>query len=119
MTHEEFEELVGKLEADAKARPQLYKVRVLFLSLLGYAYIGFVLIALLAGVALVIFAAASISSLALAGKLVVPLIVLFFYILRSLWVRIPPPEGFVLKRADAEPLFELARTFSRKLKAPK
>lgn len=119
ITREEFEELIGKLEADAKAKPRLYKVKVVLLSLLGYGYIALVLVALLICIALLIFMLFSIRSLALAGKLLVPLIVLVFYILRSLWVRIPAPEGFVLKRADAKPLFELATEFARKLKAPK
>src|SRR5690349_12960446 len=119
MTREEFEELVCKLESEAKAKPQSYKTKVLLLSLLGYAYIGFVLLVLLAGVVLVIFLASSINSFGLLWKLIVPLLAFFFYILRSLWVRIPAPEGLVLSRADAKPLFALARECARKLRAPK
>jgi len=119
MTREEFEELVGKLEAEAGARPQAYKLRVLLLSLLGYAYIAFVLLGLLAGVVLLIVLSASIRTLWIAGKLVVPLLALMFFILRSLWVRIPAPDGVELKLVHAKPLFNLAGEISRKIKAPK
>ena len=48
MTHKQFERLVGRLEADARRAPRSYRMRVLALAMLGYAYVGVVLLVLLA-----------------------------------------------------------------------
>ena len=69
MTSEEFDELVERLEAGAKTRPQAYKTKVLFLALLGYGYIALVFTALLLAVVLVILLSSVIRSVAIAGKL--------------------------------------------------
>src|SRR5947208_2584067 len=51
MTHEEFEALVNKLEAQARQHPAGYKTRVLLLALLGFGYPG-IAIGLLLGLPL-------------------------------------------------------------------
>jgi hypothetical protein len=44
MTDEQFEALVGRLEADAKRNPSGYSTRVLLMALFGYVYLGVVLL---------------------------------------------------------------------------
>ena len=44
MTDEQFEALVGRLEAEAKRNPAGYGTRVLLMALFGYAYLGAMLL---------------------------------------------------------------------------
>lgn len=118
MTQNEFHELVERLEAGAKTQPQAYKTRVVVLALVGYGYIALILLGLLLSSGLIILFLAT-KSAAFAGKLLIPLVVLTFYIFRSLWVKFPPPEGVSLTEQQSKPLIELASDLRRKLKAPR
>ena len=48
MTREQFDELVSRLEEQARRKPSAYKFKVYLLALLGNVYIGFILLILLA-----------------------------------------------------------------------
>jgi hypothetical protein len=52
-------------------------------------------------------------------KLAVPLLALAAAIVRSLWVRIPRPEGISIREDQAPNLFETADRLSRQLRAPR
>jgi len=114
MDDAEFAALVRQLEQQAAAQPTAYRLRVLGLAALGYGY--------LLGVLLLLIALAVVLVLTLRGlsiKLVVPLLVVIVAVARALWVRMPAPEGIVLRDTEAPRLFALVRTLQRRLDAPR
>ncbi|HEX7121643.1 MAG TPA: M48 family metallopeptidase, partial [Gemmatimonadaceae bacterium] len=118
MDDKRFRALVQRLEAEERARPSLYRMRVGLLAALGYAYIGLVLLVLLALLAVTVAIMVKGHAGALI-KLVFALVVAAWFILRALWVRFEPPAGRRLTRAEAPALFAEADEIARKLKAPR
>jgi Zn-dependent protease with chaperone function len=123
MNHEEFVTKVERLEIEAKASPEAYKVKVFLLALLGYAYPGLVITILLALTGLLIYLVATAgisgSSSTILVKLVFPLMFFIYLILRSFWIKIPHPTGIQLDHEQAVPLFESVSQFREKLKGPR
>jgi Zn-dependent protease with chaperone function len=120
MTNEQYEQLVSRLEESARRDPSGYRMRVALLAVLGYAYL-----LLVAGVLL--FLSLLVGWLLWeSGKVNVLLIkvgwiplALAFFILRALWVRIPPPEGHELTRESAPELFATVNEITRALDSPR
>lgn len=117
MNQNEFEILVKRLEVYAQEKPGTYKLKVGLLAILGYAYIFLVLAALIAAIALLVIIIIYAHSFNIALiKLFIFLIIPAFIIVRSLFVRIPPPQGLTLHRREVPELFalidELRRTLS-------
>lgn len=105
MTNEEFDALVSRLEKHAKLDPGGYKLKVVLLALLGNAYVTtivFLIVAVLAGL---------IASLATLGALAVKLLLVvgFFLwlVIKSLWVKIDPPDGTEVNKIQAPELFAM------------
>lgn len=113
-----FDTLVARLERQEIASPRQYRATILFLALLGYAYIGLVLVVLLAllTAAVAIMVSGHVGAL---FKLVLALVVAAWFILRALWVKFDPPSGRVLRRREAPTLFAEADSLARHLRAPK
>jgi Zn-dependent protease with chaperone function len=105
-----FDALVERLEAQAHARPALYRAKVMAWVILGYGFLG--LISLLAVVA-VLFSVAII--IAKPGAATIKIGLLFgvaggyfcLSVMRALWVRLSAPEGLVVTRAEAPQLFQM------------
>ncbi|MDH4226813.1 MAG: M48 family metalloprotease [Deltaproteobacteria bacterium] len=122
MTREQFDILVKRLEPYAKENPKAYRRRVLLLGLLGYAYIFFILaidiiiIALM--VSWVMNAKSHASHLILVKKLAIPLVLLVYITVRALWIKIAPPEGKAITRADAPELFASLDKLQKLLNGP-
>lgn len=117
MTRMEFEALVARLDTLARNDPRGYKLRLIGLALLGYGYLAGI-VGLL--IALLLAAALSVLFLkALAFKLVIPLAIFIWVVLRALWVRIAPPVGFAVTARTAPALFERIDELRRALKAPR
>ncbi|HVF44000.1 MAG TPA: M48 family metalloprotease [Pyrinomonadaceae bacterium] len=120
MTHEEYLEMVRRLEEFAGREPKKYALRVGLLAALGYAYVLGVLAALVALIYLIIrltyvdgrfnFAVVKFSWV---------LVALVWVVLRALWVQMPAPEGIGLTRGQAPRLFALADELAAKLGAPR
>jgi len=116
MTNEQFNALVARLEEQAIRHPFGYKLKVFLLALLGYGYLGLMLTILLA---LFVAMLASIFFLkAFAIKFIIPMAVFLWVVVRSMWIRITPPEGTFLKRREAPQLFTLVNDLRRRLHAP-
>jgi Zn-dependent protease with chaperone function len=120
MTHEEFDKLVKKVEAGVGRQPAALRWRVLQLALLGYAGLLFWLLVI------VLLAAAFFAAMYWVdwqGKVICGLAgvgVLFgggWVALRALLVRVPPPEGRTLARAEAPQLFDLLDALQRELRS--
>ncbi|HEX8127779.1 MAG TPA: M48 family metalloprotease [Pyrinomonadaceae bacterium] len=120
MTNEKFDEMVGRLEILAKNAPGKYRFRVALLALLGYAYIMLVVAVLFAIFAVIIGLSWKFGKLNFwVWKFGWVLIALAWVVIRSLWVKQPPPEGFELTRAEAPRLFDLIEEVTRALDAPR
>jgi Zn-dependent protease with chaperone function len=105
LTRDQFRALVEKLEVRAKANRQAYAGRVLALAVLGNAYLLCMVLVLLA-----VFAAllASIVVLKAIGvKLAIVVGALLWMIVKTLWIRLEPPQGIEVQRAQAPALFAL------------
>ncbi len=119
MSQEEFDRLIARLEAFAAARPRLYRIKVGLLAALGYAYIFAILAVVLALLAVLAIVTAKGRAHAATFKAAVPLLVLAGAILRALWVRLSPPAGIPLGRADAGPLIDAVEGIRRAVRGPR
>jgi Zn-dependent protease with chaperone function len=117
MTNDQFETLVGKLEAETRQNPSGYEFRVLLLALLGDAYLVAILlliVALLAGLiaSLAVFRALAVKLIVVAG-------IFLWMILKALWVRIDPPEGTEVRAGQAPELMRMIDELRHRLGAPR
>jgi Zn-dependent protease with chaperone function len=120
LTHEQFEALVRRLEVEARAAPGPYRVRVALLGALGYAYIFAVVALLFATLAGLVWVLLHVrSGTAGIAKLGFVVLALIGVLLRSLWVRLPAPEGLTLSRKEAPRLFEMIDALTTSLRAPR
>jgi len=103
MTHEEFDQLVWRVEAGIGRDSQALHRRVVWLAVLGYAGLLVPLwLVLVIGLAFIVPGI-------LWPKDAVVLLVIGSFVLaaggwatgRVLWIRLPPPEGRVVSRAEA------------------
>src|SRR3989442_4338937 len=106
MSRDDFDALVKRLEPFAEKHPRTYFFRVVLLAFAGYAFWFVVLGSLLAVFAglvalVVLHPGAGMFKIALVLGAVV--VVTFGAIVRSLWVRIEPPEGFEVHRNQSPP----------------
>lgn len=104
MEPERYNKLVTELEEISRGDARRLRRRVLLLIALGYAYVLGILLAIVGAAAGAIWLAATLrSGGAVAGKLVLALVVVAVLIVRSLWVRTAPPPGrpFALDRSPA------------------
>src|SRR5581483_3323176 len=116
ITQEEFGTLVARLEGQARRDPGAYRLRVIALALGGYGYFAIVLSFLLALLVLAVALPLYLKAFA-ALKFTIPLGAFIWLALKALWVRLPPPEGYELRRDDAPALFALIDDLRRKLRS--
>lgn len=119
MSAEQFEELVQRLEVQALRDPKGYRLRVLGLAILGYAYLLFVLATLLVLFGILVWFIIEHGLNYGTVKLGIGLGALIFVMLASLWVSIPPFTGIVLTRQSIPKLFAMLDELCLKLDAPK
>lgn len=111
-----YEALVRRMEALARERPHAYRRRILALAALGYGFLALIVLALAVLCAGLLLAVATLKALAV--KLVLPLGALLVVVLRSLWVRLEPPPGEVLTRAESPELFAMLDRLRSRLATP-
>lgn len=120
MTQEQFESLVARLERESARNPTFYRLRLGALAVLGYAYLGAILLLLLALLALFVgFALRGGVLILLFKKVGLVLIALIGLVARSIWVRFEPPAGRRLRRVEAPELFALIEDVRKQVRAPK
>ena len=116
MTNEEFTALVGRLEAAAQRDPGAYQSRALMLALAGNAYLAGIVALLLASIVGMVAMIAVLKFVAV--KVAFVLGGFLLVVLRAAWIRLPPPQGIEVTRADAPRLFELIDGLRSALDAP-
>ncbi|HEY9070967.1 MAG TPA: M48 family metallopeptidase [Candidatus Ozemobacteraceae bacterium] len=115
-----FEALAARLEREAASRPRWYRLKLASLALLGYGFIGGVLALVIGAVTGLCVMAVSVRGTGyLVVKLLGILLPLGYVICRSLWVRLPPPEGLEIDIGDAPALDALVRELSLLLQTPR
>lgn len=117
---DQFIERVRNEERFANQDPKGYRRKVFGLVALAYAYIFAVLIfAILLVVGLIyLMIEAGRGNTALV-KLILIVGIFVIAVLRSLWVKIDPPDGVILKRSDAPELYREVNAIADRLKAPR
>jgi Zn-dependent protease with chaperone function len=120
MNQEQFDALVARLEREAERHPALYKLKLGAFALLGYLYVLAMLLglAVLSG-ALVASLFVSRGLVLLVKKLIIPIVVLIGLVVKSMWVKLEPPQGFALKRREHPALFAAIDDVRRAAKAPR
>ncbi len=116
-----YEHLVNRLEGTSRADPEAFRWRVALISSFAYVVLALTLI----GLALVVYWLYSMASsehrggaMFRVGLFALTLLPLFWVTLRAFLMRIPPPEGRRLSRAEAPRVFELLEKIQKKLKGP-
>lgn len=121
MERESFGTMVAKLEVLARESPRWYLVRVTGLVLLAYGYLGFVLVgsvALTCGLLLLVVLHPNAATLKVALFVAIASGALAWAVIRGLWVRLDPPAGTPITRADVPSLFALLDELQKALGCP-
>jgi Zn-dependent protease with chaperone function len=125
-TPQAYHILAMRFEQEARRRPLLYRLRVALLGALGYAVVfGAVTLpfALLLTACLLLRGALGdhpmIASAAWMCPLLMGLTTLVLVALQTLWVALPRPAGYEMKREEAVPLFQEIDRLRGELKAPR
>lgn len=117
---EQLEARIHDLEAYAEASPAAYHARLALLGLLGYGFLFLVLAMVAGSLALLIYAGSSVHGLGwIVGKLAWAILIVAVIVVRSMWVRIPEPEGIEITRREAPRLFEMLDAVRVGLRAPR
>jgi len=117
MTQEQFDALVDELERRAERSPASYKLTLGAFALLGYAYVFGILLALVAvggALAAVLIASKAVVLL----KFALPIFLLIFLVLKSLWVKLEAPQGLRVTRREYPELFATIDEVRRAARAP-
>lgn len=129
MKYEKYISLIKSLEVSAAHNKRAYELKVLLLILLGYGYFAglivlVVLPILVVPLALFVIPGEVVRLILILGKLwfaVIPALGLYFGFLgsaiKSIFAKVPDPEGTELKRTDAPELFAFVDKACGELKA--
>jgi Zn-dependent protease with chaperone function len=121
-TEEEFISLVRKAEKEAQNRPKLYLFKLALFACFGYAVILLTLTTLLGltgGLILLAIFSTGIFLLLVKKKLIFVLGFAIWVLIKALWVKLPAPTGYSLKRKDFPALFKELDSLSKQLDAIK
>lgn len=106
---EELAPLVKRLETMAEKHPAQYRRKLFGVAMVGYGFLWGVLalvIASILGIFALIVASHSGGLAILLKKVIVVLFLLAVMIVRAMWVKLEPPKGVEVTRADAPKLFD-------------
>lgn len=113
MNQNQFEALVDRLADEQSRNPGRYRRKVIALACAGYAYIVAVL---LIAVFLLVASLLIATKAAWAGiKLAVVVGAFLWIVLKAMWVRLEPPQGRRITRAEAPDLFAMLDHLQREL----
>ncbi len=122
LDRERFENLVMEAEQLLESRPRAYRIRLAFLAILGYAVIFGILsllIALIAGSVWAALTSTVVLLILIKKKLFVVLALIAWVMIKSLWVRMEPPQGYEIGRPDAPALFRDLDNYRKRLATPR
>ena len=108
--------LITRLEQFSRKHPRAYRLRVMLVAALGYAYLFFIValpLSVVAWVVRLMVRAGSFHPLILL-YLLIP-VVFVAMVLRSMWITVPAPEGEEIFQEQAPELFDLIIEVQRAL----
>lgn len=117
-----FEHMVHKAEHSAQSNMPIYKLKLGLYALLGYAVIFAIVVALfglVGGIVAAAFFSTSLFLILLKKKIFLVIFPTIWVLLKSLWVRVEAPEGYVLDRAKFPRLYREIDRLRKGLKAPR
>ncbi|KAF1018686.1 MAG: Protease HtpX [Acinetobacter bereziniae] len=110
------QETIARLEQELRENPKAYHRKVKILAWLGNLYIAFGVVIL---VILLVLACLSILVLkAFAIKIIIPVAIFLYVIVKSLWITVEKPQGISIQAKDAPELFKIIDDLSLKLNSP-
>ena len=110
------QKIIEQLERELDENPKAYHRKVKILAWLGNLYIAFGVVVL---VILLILACLSVLILkAFAIKIIIPVAIFLYVIIRSLWIRVVKPQGIAIHPNEAPELFKIIDDLSLKLNSP-
>lgn len=121
-TEQDFIDLVKAAEQDAALNPKWYTTKLALFALLGYAVILLILITLIGlagGLTATAFFSTGLFLLLVKKKIIIAILAGIWVLLRALWIRFSPPEGYVLKRKEHPVLFAELDKLRKQLKSVK
>lgn len=121
MIPSQFESLIESVEETAARSPGRYRSILAGMALLGYVYIAAVLLLLLGCVALLIWGVivGGSGGLLLLKTFGVALIALIVLVVRSMWVKLDPPQGVPLARNESPALFDAIDAVRDRVRGPR
>lgn len=121
MIPSQFESLIESVEETAARSPGRYRSLLAGMALLGYVYIAGVLLVLLGCVALLMWGIISggTGAVVLIKTVGIPLVAVVVLVVRSMWVKLDPPQGVPLARNDVPALFDAIDTVRDRVHGPR
>ncbi|MDH4459290.1 MAG: M48 family metalloprotease [Nevskia sp.] len=120
MTEQDFNERVQRLAERARRHPGRFRLQVLALAAAGYLYVLLmVVLALLTSLVLVLICFVQPVLLVKLLKIIWLPIWFSWSVLKAVWVRFDPPQGRVLKPAEAPALFAEIERIRAAIPGPK
>ncbi|GAB2905562.1 hypothetical protein GCM10027046_39240 [Uliginosibacterium flavum] len=118
MNKRELQRLVARLERESEAAPEAYRLKVVLLAALGYAYVFLITALALSGL---LWALWQLLDGDFFGATKVGLLsgLISLFLVPALWVRIPQPQGRILTAADVPKLFAMIEKIRNKAQGPK
>ncbi|TXK76733.1 M48 family metalloprotease [Paenibacillus sp. N3.4] len=116
MTNEKFQKFTEKLKIKAEKNPRWYKTKVFGLAMVGYLYLFVVLAILFAVVGIVVYSIYTKTFHLIFAKLLIPVFVLLYVLVKSLWIHIEAPTGLRLDKQNTPLLIEEIERMRKQLK---
>lgn len=113
-SEQEYLNQIKQYEDFSRKYPKLYKLRVILSALEAYLFIFFVIFVTLLLIKFII-----LNGRLLMIKLLFPLLLLIYGLIRSLWIEFTPPQGLTLNRESNRLLFLTLDQIRLSLKTPK
>lgn len=115
-SREKYNRHMEKIIALFNEKPQEFFLRVTGLICLGYAYIGMALVVLITFTLFTFILLIKMPFLAF--KLGLPLLLILGVIIRSFWIKSPPPAGIKLSKRDYPKVYEAVEEIRKAVNAP-
>jgi len=117
-----FDAIVAKAEKHHHNNPKGYKSKLKRLAWLGYGYLFFILLlclVFLGGLVFMTIKSPVFLILLVKSKLIIAVLLVAYVMFKSLFIKIPSPEGYRLTKSQAPKLFEAINKLRSQLKTPR
>ena len=120
MTKDEFIRLVQEAEREVGTRSGWYKLKLALFAAFGYFMIFAILatlVAILGGAVAAATVSTGLAIVLIKSKLIIPMLIMVWVLVKSLWIRFEKPDGYRLTRNEYPELYLEVDMLRRELKA--